>query len=109
MADDIKPRLRVPTSAKKGELIEIKTLITHPMETGQRKDSGGKLVPRLIVNALAVTYNGKPVFNAKLEPAVSANPYLAFFLKVDEPGTLKFTWTDDNKQSWTAESKIDVA
>jgi Sulphur oxidation protein SoxZ. len=109
MADDIKPRLRVPASAKKGEVVEIKTLITHPMETGLRKDADGKIVPRLIVSALAVTYNGKPVLNARLEPAVAANPYLAFFLKVDEPGTLKFTWTDDNKQSWSAESKIDVA
>ena len=108
MADDIKPRLRVPTTAKKGEVVEIKTLITHPMETGQRKDGDGKIVPRLIVNALAVTYNGKPVLNAKLEPAVSANPYLAFFVKVEESGTLKFTWTDDNKQSWSAESKIEV-
>jgi len=107
--DDIKPRLRVPPSAKKGEVIEVKTLITHPMETGLRKDADGKLVPRLIVNSLAVTYNGKAVLNARLEPAVSANPYLAFFLKVDEPGTLKFTWTDDNKQSWSAESKIEVA
>ena len=109
MADDIKPRLRVPTSAKKGEVIEIKTLITHPMETGQRKDGDGKIVPRLIVNSLVVTYDGKPVLNARLEPAVAANPYLAFFLKVDEPGTLKFTWTDDSKQSWSAESKIEVA
>ena len=55
------------------------------------------------------TYNGKPVLNAKLEPAVAANPYLSFFVKVEESGTLKFTWTDDNKQSWTAESKIEVA
>ena len=109
MADDIKPRLRIPTSARKGEVVEIKTLITHPMETGLRKDTDGKIVPRQIVNALSVTYNGKPVLNAKLEPAVSANPYLAFFLKVEEAGTLRFTWTDDNKQSWTAESKIDVA
>ena len=107
-ADDIKPRLRVPTTAKKGELIEVKTLITHPMETGLRKDSEGKIVPRQIVNALSVTYNGKPVLNARLEPAVAANPYLAFFVKVEESGTLKFTWTDDNKQSWSAESKIEV-
>ena len=109
MADDIKPRLRVPTSAKKGEVVEIKTLITHPMETGQRKDSDGKIVPRLIVNSLVVTYNDKPVLNARLEPAVAANPYMAFFLKVEESGTLKFTWTDDDNQSWTASSKIDVA
>ena len=109
MATTSAARLRVPTTAKKGELIEVKTLITHPMETGQRKDAAGKLVPRLIVNTLTVTYNGKPVLNARLEPAVAANPYLSFFVKVEESGTLKFTWTDDNKQSWTAESKIDVA
>ena len=109
MSDDIKPRLRVPASAKKGELVEVKTLITHPMETGQRKDADGKLVPRLIVSSLAVTYNDKPVLNVTLEPAISANPYLSFFVKVEESGTLKYKWTDDTKQSWTAESKIEVA
>ena len=109
MSDDIKPRLRVPTTAKKGEVIEIKTLITHLMETGQRKDADGKIVPRLIVNTMKVTYNEKPVLTAKLEPAIAANPFLSFFLRVEESGTLKFTWTDDNNQSWTAESKIDVA
>ena len=109
MADDIKPRLRVPATAKKGEVIEVKTLITHPMETGQRKEADGKLVPRLIVSTLQVTYNDKPVMNVTLEPAIAANPYLAFFVKVEESGTLRFTWTDDNKQSWSAESKIEVA
>ena len=108
MSDDIKPRLRVPTSAKKGEVIEVKTLITHPRENGQRKDSDGKLIPRLLVSSLQVTYNDKPVLNATLEPAISANPYLSFFVRVEESGTLKFKWTDDNKQSWTAESKIEV-
>jgi len=109
MSDDIKPRLRVPATARKGEVIEVKTLITHPMENGQRKGDDGKIVPRLIVNSLKVTYNGKPVLDAKLEPAISANPYLAFFVKVEESGTLGFTWTDDQNQSWTAESRIEVA
>jgi sulfur-oxidizing protein SoxZ len=109
MSDDIKPRLRVPANAKKGEVVEVKTLITHPMENGQRKDADGKLIPRLLVNSLAVTYNDKPVMNVRLEPAIAANPYLAFFVKVEESGMLKFTWTDDNKQSWTADSKIEVA
>jgi sulfur-oxidizing protein SoxZ len=109
MSDDIKPRLRVPANAKKGEVVEVKTLITHPMENGQRKDADGKIIPRLLVNSLAVTYNDKPVMNVRLEPAIAANPYLAFFVKVEETGSLKFTWTDDNKQSWTAESKIEVA
>ena len=62
MSDDIKPRLRVPANAKKGEVIEVKTLITHPMENGQRKDADGKLVPRLLVNSLQVTYNDKPLY-----------------------------------------------
>jgi sulfur-oxidizing protein SoxZ len=109
MVDDIKPRLRVPATARKGEVVEVKTLITHPMENGQRKDDAGKLIPRLIVNALAVTYNDKPVMNVKLETAVAANPFMSFFVKVEESGTLKFTWTDDEKNSWTAESKIEVA
>jgi sulfur-oxidizing protein SoxZ len=109
MSDDIKPRLRVPATAKKGEVVEIQTLITHPMETGQRKDAEGKLVPRLIVNSLHVTFNDRPVLDVKLEPAVAANPYLSFFVRVPESGTLKFTWADDQKQSWTAESKIEVA
>ena len=72
MSDDIKPRLRVPANAKKGELVEVKTLITHPMENGQRKDADGKLVPRLIVSSLAVTYNDKPVLNATLMSHTSA-------------------------------------
>ena len=104
----IQPRVQAPSSVAKDEIFQVRTLISHPMETGLRKDSDGKIVPRLIVNSLVVTYNDKPVLNAKLEPAVAANPYMAFFLKVEESGTLKFTWTDDNKQSWTAESKIEV-
>lgn len=109
MSDDIKPRLRVPATARKGEVVEVKTLVTHPMENGLRKDADGKVVPRLIVNALKVTYNEKPVMNVKLETAVAANPFMSFFVKVEESGTLKFTWTDDEKNSWTAESKIEVA
>ena len=67
MADDIKPRLRVPTTAKKGEVVEVKTLITHPMENGQRKDAAGKIVPRLIVNALKVDLQRQAGANVKLE------------------------------------------
>ncbi|HJQ56907.1 MAG TPA: thiosulfate oxidation carrier complex protein SoxZ [Vineibacter sp.] len=109
MADDIKPRIRVPQTAKKGEVIEVKTLITHPMESGQRKDAQGNTIPRKIVNAVSVTYNGKPVFSGKLEPAISANPYLSFFVRVDEAGTLAFEWKDDDGTRYTAEQKITLA
>lgn len=106
MADDIKPRIRLPQTAKKGEVIEVKTLVTHPMESGQRKDAEGKTIPRRIINAVAVTYNGKPVFSAKLEPAISANPYLSFFVRVEEAGTLALEWKDDNGDVYKAEQKV---
>jgi sulfur-oxidizing protein SoxZ len=109
MSDDVKPRIRVPATAKKGEVIEVKTLITHPMETGQRKDAAGNIVPRKIINALEVSFNGKPVFGAKLEPSIAANPYVAFFVRVEDSGTLQFTWTDDDGSKYTAEQKITVA
>jgi sulfur-oxidizing protein SoxZ len=73
-----KPRLRVPTEAKKGEIIEIKTLVAHPMETGFRKDAQGKTIPREIINTFVCTFAGKEVFRVDLEPAISANPYFAF-------------------------------
>ena len=94
MAD--KPRLKLPNEAKKGEVIEIKTLMPHIMESGQRKDKDGKTIPRKIINKFACEFNGKPVFTADLEPAIAANPYLQFFAKVEESGTFKFSWTDDD-------------
>ena len=107
MAD--KPRLKLPKQAKKGEVIEIKTLMPHIMESGQRKDKAGKPIPRKIINKFTCEFNGKPVFTANLEPAIAANPYLQFFAKVDESGTFKFSWTDDDGTVTTAEQKIAVA
>ena len=104
-----KPRLKVPKEAKKGEVIEIKTLIAHVMESGQRKDREGKIIPRKIINKFTCEFNGKPVFTADLEPAIAANPYLQFFAQVNESGTFKFSWTDDDGTVVTAEEKITVA
>ena len=103
-----KPRLKVPKEAKKGEVIEIKTLIAHTMESGQRKDKDGKIIPRKIINKFTCEFNGKPVFSADLEPAIAANPYLQFFVRVEESGTFKFSWTDDDGTVVTAEEKIAV-
>lgn len=103
-----KPRLKVPKEAKKGEIIEIKTLLSHPMETGLRKDQAGNTIPRKIINKFACEFNGKPVFAADIEPAVAANPYIQFNAKVDESGTFKFTWTDDDGTVTTAEEQIKV-
>jgi len=104
-----KPRLKVPKDARKGEVIEIKTLLSHIMETGQRKDAAGNVIPRKIINKFTAEFNGKPVFSADLEPAIAANPYLQFTAKVDESGTFKFTWTDDDGTVTTAEENITVA
>ena len=101
-----KPRLKVPKEAKKGEIIQIKTLLSHPMETGLRKDQAGNTVPRKIINKFACEFSGKPVFSADIEPAVAANPYIQFTAKVDESGTFKFTWTDDDGSVTTAEEQI---
>jgi len=106
---DINPRVRVPKSLKKGDVFEVKTLVTHLMESGQRpnKDTGGKF-PREIINAFSVTYNGKEVLRAKWHPAVSANPYTAFYVVADESGPMVFTWTDDNGESYIKEVAIKV-
>jgi sulfur-oxidizing protein SoxZ len=103
-----KPRLKVPKEAKKGEIIEIKTLLSHPMETGLRKDAAGNVIPRKIINKFACEFNGKPVFSADIEPAVAANPYIQFNAKVEESGTFKFTWTDDDGTVTTTEEQIKV-
>ena len=102
------PRVRVPAKAKAGEMIEIKTLISHEMESGQRKDSAGKTIPRKIINKFTAAFNGKTVFEADWHPSISANPYQAFFYKAAESGEFKFTWKDDDGSEYTSTAKIAV-
>ena len=101
-------RIRLPAAIKKGEVIEVKTLVTHPMESGQRRDAAGKIIPRKILNKFVCTYNGKEVFRADLWPAISANPYLAFFIAASDSGTLDFAWTDDDGSVISESAKITV-
>lgn len=105
---DAKPRVKVPKSAAKGEIVEIKTLISHKMETGLRKDKDGKIIPRQIINKFICTLNGKEVFSADWYPAVSANPYLAFHLRATESGKLEFTWLDDDGSKYTKSATMTV-
>jgi sulfur-oxidizing protein SoxZ len=104
-----KPRIKLPATAAKGDIIEIKTLVDHPMESGQRKDAAGQPVPRRILNKLTCTFNGRPVMEAKLHPAIAANPYMAFFARVDESGTFEFVWSDDDGSALTEKAEIKVA
>jgi sulfur-oxidizing protein SoxZ len=88
--------LNVPARAKRGEIIAIKTLISHPMESGYRVGYNGVLIPRDIIDLFVCTYNGVEIFRAKLSPAIAANPYLVFFTVATESGTLDFHWSGDN-------------
>jgi sulfur-oxidizing protein SoxZ len=103
-----KPRVKVPKTAAAGEVVTIKTLISHEMESGQRKDKDGKPIPRQIINKFACEFNGKPVFSCDIDPAISANPYFEFSAKVAESGTFKFSWVDDNGETYTHEQAIEV-
>jgi sulfur-oxidizing protein SoxZ len=88
--------INVPKQAKKGDMVEVRILISHPMESGLRRNDSGELVPRDIINRLICSYNGEDVFRAELFPAISANPYLSFYLVAGESGPIKFSWTDDH-------------
>lgn len=103
-----RPRIKLPDSAKVGELIEIKTLISHLMETGQRRGADGKIIPRLIINTFTATFAGAEVFRAELHPGISANPYIAFNMRVPGPGEFEFTWTDDAGAKVVEKTKLNV-
>ncbi len=87
--------IHMPESARKGEVIEIRALIGHPMETGYRAGADGKVVPRDLIRRFTCRYDGEIVFSAELHPAVSANPYIAFHTIALASGTLEFTWEGD--------------
>ena len=104
MGDPMKIR-----AAVHGGVTEVKVLMQHPMETGFRKDEAGKPIAREIINSFVCTLNGHEVFRADLEPAISANPYFEFTVKVEDSGTFAFAWVDDNGTVTTAEQGITVS
>ncbi len=102
-----KPRVKVPKTAKAGEVVQIKTLISHKMDTGlQKHKKTGKLIPQKIINSFTATFDGKQVFTVKPHAAISANPYFAFYLKVPKSGDLEMTWTEDTGKSWKVKRTI---
>ncbi len=100
--------INVPPKAKKGEVIAIKTLISHEMETGYRHDNVGKAIPRDIISLFVCTYNGLEVFRAELFPAIAANPFISFYTVATASGTFEFKWTGDNGFSATESVNITV-
>ena len=109
MAEAVKPRIKLDKkTAKKGDLVEVKALVSHIMESGQRKDSAGNTIPRKILNKFTCTVNGKEVFAADFEPAVSANPYIQFKFRAQESGPVVLTWMDDDGSKIIGEDSITV-
>ncbi len=90
-----KPLINIPKRVKRGAVFEIRILIQHPMESGQRRDEYGKPIPREIINAFHCTYGGEEVFRAEFFPAIAANPFLSFTALAVETGVITLSWTDD--------------
>jgi len=88
--------ISVPKQVKRGEAFDVKLLISHPMESGQRRDAMGAAIPRDIINRFVCTLDGAEVLRAELFPAIAANPFLSFSVVADKSGTLAMTFTDDH-------------
>ena len=100
--------VNVPARAHRGEVIEIKTLVSHAMETGYRRTQLGAPIPRDIIRRFVCTYNGTEDFRAELHPAIAANPFIVFPTVATESGTLAFRWTGDNGFAATESVSITV-
>lgn len=106
--ETVRPRLRLPASAAQGEVVEIKTLLSHPMESGLRRDAEGALVPRRIVTSMVARLNGEEVFRAEWGPGIAANPYQALMLRAEAPGELEIIWTDEAGAVWRETATIAI-
>jgi sulfur-oxidizing protein SoxZ len=100
--------INVPARAKRGEIIEIKTLMSHIMETGYRRTAAGEVVPRDIITSFTCRYNGVEVFRADLFPAIAANPFITFFTVATESGKFDFDWVGDEGFAESASASITV-
>ncbi len=105
-----KPRIKLSSNAvRKGEVVEVKAIVSHVMETGQRKDAQGQTIPRKILNFFSCTVAGREVFSADFEPAVAANPYIQFTFRATESGPVVLTWRDDDGTLLVGEDTIVVS
>jgi sulfur-oxidizing protein SoxZ len=101
-------RVQVPPEAKRGELIEVRIAIRHPMETGFRYDDFGRAIPKNVINQLVCRYNGEQVFRAEMGSGVAANPYLGFYTRATASGEVVFDWVDDAGERGTERAPITV-
>ncbi|EDM69504.1 sulfur oxidation Z protein [Roseobacter sp. AzwK-3b] len=109
MAEGVRPRVKAPKSASAGEVVVLKTLISHKMESGQRKDSDGNPIPRSIINRFTCEFGGEMVVDVTMEPAISTNPYFEFEATVPQAGEFVFTWYDDDGSVYEDKQAVSVA
>ena len=109
MAKGVKPRVKVPKTASAGEMVTLKTLISHKMESGQRKDSDGNKIPRSIIHRFTCAFNGKTVVDVEMGGAISTNPYFSFDAVVPEAGEFHFTWYDDDGSIYETKKSVKIA
>ena len=102
------PRVQVLSAATKGEIFQVKALISHQMETGLRRDDQGDAIPRKIINRFSCRYNDVVVFGVDLHEAVAANPYIEFYLRAAESGRLEFTWEEDGGRIYSLRHELTV-
>lgn len=102
-------RLLVPPHAKRGEIVEVRIAIQHPMETGFRMDNNGRVIPKNTISNLVCRYNGAEVFRAEMGSGIAANPYLQFYFVANESGKVELEWTDDAGEKGSASAAISVS
>ena len=100
--------VNVPKTVRKGDIVEIKTLMAHPMETGFRTGANGTLIPRDIIHRFVCTFEGVEIFAADLFPAIAANPFIAFTFAPQQSGTLTFRWFDDKGGAQVETARIEI-
>ena len=101
-------RIQLPPEARRGEAVEVRVLIQHPMETGFRRNLEGERVPRNVLHSLACRYNGVEVFRATLSSGIAANPTLRFYVRAEKSGELEFWWLDDDEVEGSAKARLVV-
>jgi len=103
-----KPRIKVPEKVRVGDVIEVRAIIQHAMETGNRKDASGQTIPRNIIHSFTAKYAGEVFFEGEFGPGISSNPTMVIPLKVPGPGTLELTWIDDQGVTTVESVTLDV-
>jgi sulfur-oxidizing protein SoxZ len=102
------PRVQAPATAAKGDIIQVMAIISHPMETGLRRDGSGRIMPRDIIHSFTCRYDGEVVFSVDLHEAMSANPFLEFAMRATHSGRFQFIWQEDGGATYTLEKPLTV-